>query len=246
MAEEPEDDTPTAPFWMATFSDMATLLLTFFVLIVAMSEVEVKKFKEALSFFQGRTGMMSYETVLPATQQNIARKSLAPTQEEVHSRSATFEELLRVLAEKDLDDLVQVNLTDRGLHIIITDSIMFRSGEAALLPKSQEILHVISSVMSDSDVNSVLVEGHTDNQPINTIRYPSNWELSAARAGSVVRFMLQQDTTLEADRYMAVGHGEFKPRGSNTTASGRAQNRRVEILYSWEPWQNKIPEIPIP
>ncbi len=245
---EDDEELPTAPFWMATFSDMATLLLTFFVLIVAMSEVEVKKFKEALSFFQGRTGMLQHETVVPSIQpQNVTIK-VGNKDETARARATSYEELMHALSEEELDGLVQVNVTDRGLHVIITDSVMFRSGEATLVEPSRRLLRTVARVLSDKGVQSVTVEGHTDNQPIHTSRYPSNWELSAARAGSVVRFLLEQDTALPPERYLAVGHGEFKPRDTNATPEGRARNRRVEILFSWEPWQNqtKTPLSPMP
>lgn len=238
---EDEEELPTAPFWMATFSDMATLLLTFFVLIVAMSEVEVKKFKEALSFFQGRTGMLNHETVIPSVQpQNVTIK-VGNKDEEAKVRATSYEELMHALAEEDLEDLVQVNVTDHGLHVIITDSVMFRSGEATLIEPSRYILRTIAGVLADDGVQSITVEGHTDNRPIRTSRFPSNWELSAARAGSVVRFLLQQETAIAPERYLAVGHGEFKPRDTNATPGGRSRNRRVEILFSWEPWQNQTP-----
>jgi chemotaxis protein MotB len=239
MAEE-DDDMPTAPFWMATFSDMATLLLTFFVLLVAMSEVEVKKFKEALSFFQGRTGMMQHEAVVPSMTTNVTIKMGEQTDsQELRARAETYEKLLEQLAENNLEGMVQVNMTEDGLHVIITDSVMFQSGAATLIEPSRLILSTIADVMAESEVESVIVEGHTDDRPIRTSRFPSNWELSAARAGSVVRFLLEQEATLAPERYQAVGHGEFKPRATNRTPDGRSRNRRVEILYSWQPWQSK-------
>lgn len=231
--EEEDNEEPSAPAWMTTFSDMATLLLTFFVMIVAMSEVEVKKFKEALSFFQGRTGLMQSEMVIPSIKNQVV------TQQQLSQEQARkYEELLKYLEENNLAGKVQVNLTDRGLHLIITDSVMFRSGEAELIEPSRTILRILAG-MIDSRIQSVVVEGHTDNVPISTTRYPSNWELSAARAAAVVRFLLEQTRALSPERYLAVGYGEFHPRAPNDTPEGRARNRRVEILFNWEPWQNE-------
>lgn len=230
--DDDSDDMPSAPFWMTTFSDMVTLLLTFFVLIVAMSEVEVKKFEEALSFFTGRTSMMQEDALIPPMrQQTLVRSAEA---------SERYEELLRYLKENDLDEKVQVNMTEQGLHVVITDSIMFRSGDAVLIEPSRTILRMIASVLAD--VESVVVEGHTDNRPIQTAAFPSNWELASARASSVVRFFLEQANALSPDKYVAVGYGEHHPKTSNDTAEGRAKNRRVEILFSWEPWQNPLNE----
>ena len=233
-----EDDQPTAPFWMATFSDMVTLLLAFFVMIVAMSEVEVKKFEEALSYFKGHTGLLeTSDAVLVPTPMVISA-----SEEEAEIRQAErFEDLLERLDEEGLEGAVQVNLTQRGLQISIADSIMFASGEAVLLPHAATALRVVAEAIGP-EVKGVAVEGHTDNIPIQTERYPSNWELSAARAAVVVRFFLAQDDALSPDHYQAAGYGEFRPRTSNETSEGRAQNRRVEILLSTAPWQT----IPLP
>ena len=228
-----DDDMPTAPFWMTTFSDMVTLLLTFFVLIVAMSEVEVKKFEEALSYFQGRPSLLSHDTVIPQAKQRPILKSASPEQ------IRRYEELLAYLKENGLEDKVRVNMTDQGLHVVITDSVMFSSGQATLIEPSRTVLQMVAHVLVQK-VSSVVVAGHTDDRPIATSQFPSNWELSGARASSVVRFLLEQETALEPDDYVAIGHGEYQPRESNETAKGRAQNRRVEILFSWEKWQNPL------
>jgi chemotaxis protein MotB len=240
MMDDDDEGGPTAPFWMVTFSDMATLLLTFFVMIVAMSEVEVKKFKEALSYFQGRTSVLLHDAAVPPPQTPVLdSKDRAEAEHEQIEQAVRFEELLEYLEENDLDGKVKVDMTDRGMHVIITDSVMFRSGQAQLLPDSRDILQRIAGVVR-TGVEMVVVEGHTDNQPINTQRYPTNWELSGARAASVVRFLLGQETALDPARYVAVGFGEFQPVASNTFSAGRAQNRRVEILFSWEPWHSEI------
>ncbi len=225
--DEPGDDMPTAPFWMVTFSDMVTLLLTFFVMIVAMSEVEVKKFEEALSYFQGSTGLLMQEGGPPDVATGEQFKS--------REQAAHYEELLDHLKADNLEDDVQVELTDRGIHIIITDSVMFRSGEAVLIEPSRTILKLLSTLI-DETVASVVVEGHTDDRPIHTARYPSNWELSAARAASTVRFLHAQTDALAPSQYVVIGYGPYRPVATNETSEGRAQNRRVEILLSWTPW----------
>jgi chemotaxis protein MotB len=233
-----EDDDPSAPFWMTTFSDMATLLLTFFIMIVSMSSVEVEKFKEAISYFQGRTSFLSHDAVLPPTQQQIVAVESAGGQELTDRENAQrFEALLDYLESEGLEDKVQVNLTEKGLHVVIVDSIMFASGEAELLPQSKEILVQVAGVLKET-AKAVVVEGHTDDRPISTTRFPTNWELSGSRAFSVVRFLQGQPSTLDPSGYVGIGHGQYRPVESNDTAAGRAKNRRVEILFSWEPWQN--------
>jgi chemotaxis protein MotB len=236
--EEEDDGVPTAPFWMTTFSDMVTLLLTFFVLIVSMSSVEIKKFNEALSYFQGRTSVLVNDAVVQTATKRVINDFRSIDQ------AQRYEELLQYLRDEGLEDKVQVNLTDKGLHVSITDSVMFDTGSAVLIGASKTLLRRIRAVLG-SDVESVVVEGHTDNRPIRTAHFPSNWELSGARASSVVRFLLEDEDVLTPARYLAVGYGEFQPVDTNDTAAGRSRNRRVEILFSWEPWQNeRTPYLP--
>lgn len=236
--EADEAEAPSAPFWMTTFSDMVTLLLVFFVLIVSMSSVQIEKFKEALSYFQGQTGVLKNRAAIPSSTAPIN----SPDREIENAEK--YQEFIAKLKEKDLADKVQVNLSEQGIHVIITDSLMFRSGHAELIDPSRTILRLLSEVISE-DVESIVVEGHTDTRPIRTPVYPSNWELSAARAGSVIRFLREQENARPPDRYVAIGYGEHHPKASNATAEGRAKNRRVEILLSWDPWQNKInPKLP--
>jgi chemotaxis protein MotB len=226
-----DDDVPTAPFWMTTFSDMVTLLLTFFVLIVSMSTVEIKKFHEALSYFQGRTSVLLNDAVIQSATRRVINDFRSIEQ------AQRYEELLEYLRQEGLEDKVQVNLSDKGLHVSITDSVMFATGSAELIGASKTLLRRIRAVLG-SDVESVVVEGHTDDRPIRTTLFPSNWELSGARASSVVRYLIEEEDDLSPARYLAVGYGEFHPVDTNQSADGRARNRRVEILFSWEPWQN--------
>lgn len=234
----PESDEPTAPFWMATFSDMVTLLLAFFVMLVAMSEVEVQKFEEALSYFHGHTGMLKNEMALVA-----GPTTPATLENEAVQQADRFEELLERLDEAGLLDAVEVALTENGIHLTMLDSVMFASGTAALLPSAERVLSAVAGVL-DAEIQSVVVEGHTDSVPIQTATFPSNWELSTGRAAAVVRFFLAREDALTPDRYQAAGYAEFRPRASNATAEGRAQNRRVAILISTDPWPTPQPPTP--
>lgn len=255
-ASSDEIEEPTAPFWMTTFSDMVTLLLTFFVMIVSMSEVEVKKFQDALSYFQGRTGMLTNDSVVQhrgtpttgrgttisqTTSDRPSPGSPEALQLQAYDRAEQarrYEELLEYIREQGLGGQVQVNLTEEGLHFVLNDAVMFRPGEANLVEPSRTLLALISTLLTP-DVQQIVVEGHTDDRPISTMRFPSNWELSTARSASVVRHFLDQTGALPAGRYMSVGKGEFHPVTTNETEEGRSQNRRVEIFFLWTSWQNK-------
>jgi chemotaxis protein MotB len=229
-----DNEQPTAPFWMTTFSDMMTLLLVFFVLIVSMSEIKIKRFEEALTYFQGGRGVLNQQSVMNNTLQTHDTPNINRRQAE------QFEELNAYLRENGLEDKVQVNLRPDGVQTVITtDSVMFDSGEAKIIEPAGTILRLLAGVI-DADIQAVAVEGHTDSLPIQTRQYPTNWELSAARAATVVRFLQRHEDVLSPERYVALGYGEYRPVASNATPAGRAQNRRVEILFSWESWQNKM------
>ncbi len=227
MAESPlaafaDDDEPTAPFWMATFSDMMTLLLTFFVMLVAMSTVEVKKFEEAMSYFTGKRGMISEPGVMPGIM-GIAG------QHDTRERAREFEDIAREIQERGLSSAVDVDLTERGVRVTFIDSVAFAAGSAALKSPAREVLRDVAAMVTAAA--AIEVEGHTDDRPIATSAYPSNWELSAARAAAVVRFLLDQPGALAPEHYMAAGYGEFQPRAPNDIPEGRARNRRITVLF---------------
>jgi chemotaxis protein MotB len=234
-----EDDDPSAPFWMTTFSDMATLLLTFFIMIVSMSTVEIEKFKEAMSYFQGSTSVLQQASVTPPIREQIVSSQPSGGETQEVEQANRYESVLEYLEQQGLQDKVQVNMTEEGLHVVIVDSLMFTSGSAELLPQSRSILGQLAALLTDA-AKAIIVEGHTDDQPIATAAFPSNWELSSARAMSVVRFLLEQSSALDPSEYIGRGHGEYRPVDTNLTSSGRARNRRVEILFSWQQWQNSI------
>ena len=217
-----EEEEPTAPFWMATFSDMMTLLLTFFVMLVAMSSVEVKKFEEAISYFTGRRGMMEQEGLMPGIM-GVAG------QHDVRMEARAFEDISRDIQEKGLGEGVEVDLTEVGIRVTFVDSIAFASGSVELGGPARSVLERAAELAST--VAAVEVEGHTDDVPIATSAYPSNWELSAARAAAVVRFLVGQPDALPPDRYSATGYGQFQPRADNDTPEGRARNRRITVLF---------------
>jgi len=232
-AAEADDDMPTAPFWMTTYGDIMTLLVTFFVLLISMSEIRMKKFQDAISNFQREPGVLAGETAVVSTEHSAASSSRA----EVRQRHERYERFLERLREKGLEDDIQANLVEDGIHVVIADSLMFRTGRARLIEPSRSILRLLTDLLSD-EVQSVVVEGHTDNRPINTERFPSNWELSTARAAASVRFLQENAPEYDPSLFTAVGYGSHHPRATNKTSEGRARNRRVEILFSWRSWNS--------
>lgn len=223
--QQEEDDAPSSPFWMTTYSDMVTLLLTFFVLIVSMSEVELVRFKEALSFFNGRTSVLKNESVISPPRPEEEHHDL------LRRRDHALDALARYLRENGMEDKIKVHVSEKGVHVSIVDSVVFASGRAEVLQTAKPLLTKVGEVLTPF-ARHIVVEGHTDNRPISTSQFPSNWELSGARAASVVRFFLLQSASIHPRQYRTIGHGEFHPVASNRTAAGRARNRRVEILFN--------------
>ena len=232
MADNDEDEEPTAPFWLTTYSDMVTLLLTFFVMIVAMSEVKQDHFMEAISFFKGRTSVFQNSQPVPIIPRQSDPSALLREQAE------EIESLLNFIEAEGLEDKVQINFEEESMHVVITDAVLFNSGSSILQETAREILSLTANI-SPELTESISVIGHTDDRPIRTAQYPSNWELSSARASAVVRFLLSQENSLPSDRYQAIGQGEFDPVDTNDTPEGRARNRRIELLINWKQWQNK-------
>ena len=136
--------------------------------------------------------------------------------------------------EQSLSDLLQSDMiTVRGneqwLEVELKSSLLFDSGDSTLSVPALELLSSLASILK-VQTNPVRVEGFTDNQPINSVRYPSNWELSAGRAAAVVKFFIEEGVA--ANRLAAIGYGEHQPVNSNDTESGRAENRRVVLMIS--------------
>jgi chemotaxis protein MotB len=153
-------------------------------------------------------------------------------EKELLALRATQDELVSELKSEIADKTVQVERIRDQLRVDLVDEVLFDSGEATLKPAGVAVFAKIGAVLAKASDRRVDVQGHTDNVPITGAlarRFPTNWELSAARATNVVRF-LQEQAKLDPRRLSASAHGEFQPKGPNDTDAGRRQNRRIEIL----------------
>ncbi|WP_110114141.1 flagellar motor protein MotS [Bacillus sp. CGMCC 1.16541] len=239
--------------WLVTFSDLVTLILVFFILLFSMSQIDNVKFRALAQSFQ-RSEIFEYnQSVIPfdymesstvksvegkphqATQfqhaqENGAQSSVASTAEGSISLDEILVEVQSYLEESNLTDVVLVNRDDRGVVLVLQEQILFDTGEAVLLSHAYPLLDKIGNLISTIP-NYVKIEGHTDNRPITTYRYPSNWELSTARASSVIRYFISKND-VDSTRFIAVGYGDTRPLVSNTTPENLQKNRRVEIVIS--------------
>jgi len=212
------------PGWVVTYGDMMSLLLTFFILLVSFSTIQETKFKEAMESLQGALGVLKkYPTAIE--QPNIQIPQPRQTANEMIYYQVR--QLEQFLLEKRLDKKVRVEVTSDGIKLSIVDSTLFASAQAELQPGARQLLDRIAMMLGGIG-KDVTISGHTDSIPISTVRFPSNWELSAARAISVARRF--QSRGVDPKRISAVGYGEYRPVSTNDTADGRQANRRVEIF----------------
>jgi len=229
--EEPKE--LTAPFWMATFSDMVTLLLVFFILILSFSVIELEKFKGAMSSMKGALG------VLPEFQSAIKKPTKDPIDFRkdlnyrygLNVRLEEIKEFQEMVKSENLSDMIEVEMTDAGVKVRLGDRLLFDVAEADLKPEAFKVLNGIAGLLSSS-FETLYIEGHTDNVPINTEEFPSNWELSTARALRVLKYFYQVKK-VDPQKLAAVGHGEHRPMVDNDSPGNRAKNRRVEISIKW-------------
>ncbi|PGK51368.1 flagellar motor protein MotB [Priestia megaterium] len=239
--KKPHEEHENHERYLVTYSDLITLLLAFFIILYAMSSVDQDKFDAfsqslSVAFNHGTTSPIEFD----GTYNKNARKEA--TQEELkeikdakenNQLKQVKEKIDKVISDKKLTQQIETKLDDEGLHIILTNEILFESGDAKVKPQMRSVLRNIA-LLIDSIPNEVSISGHTDNLPISTPLYPSNWELSAARAVSVLKETLKSDPNLKPNRLSAAGYGEHHPAASNNTEKGRQKNRRVEILIKRE------------
>jgi chemotaxis protein MotB len=220
--------------WLISYADFITLLFAFFVVMYAVSVVNVGKYKvlsDALGdAFGGRGAATKVNTsieVEPLPLANIiARKRAEAAKRDRERLELLARKLNSVLAPLVNTGKVRVTRNARGITVEINASVLFDEGAAALTGNARETLGTVAGLLKD-DTHAIEVEGHTDNTPIRNAAFPSNWELSAVRASTVVRLFVESGV-LER-RLAAVGRGANLPIASNDDPAGRARNRRVAV-----------------
>lgn len=216
--------------WMSTYSDTVTLLMTFFVLLFVITsqnnESASKVVLEALN--GGGSSILQFdlydgEVPLIGGESDIEGEGVLTKKEQTYKEAKDF-----LSNNQELKDIVTIEDNERGVLVQLKDNILFESASSQLREESKMILNKVSDLLSNLD-NDILVEGHTDNIPINTYDFPSNWELSADRAVNVVRYFVEA-RGLDPTRFSASGYGEYHPVAPNDTYENMAKNRRVNIL----------------
>ena len=258
MAKKRAEEAPPAALWKDTFSDLMNLLLCFFVLLFSMSTVDAAKFEQlaaslssSFSILPSGGSALSKEGILVssgASQLNDLSdyyndmgldtegdmsEEIENAYEEVEKAGLEeseimAEEIQQMLENQGVSDEVEITATSRYVMLNLSGAILFNSGKAELTDEAQELLDKVSVAIKEYDDNTITIEGHTDNVPINTPQYPDNMMLSLYRAYNVFDFFVSQKGFNEKSM-TSTGRGEAVPVATNDTAEGRAQNRRVEI-----------------
>ncbi|TMN21193.1 flagellar motor protein MotS [Lentibacillus cibarius] len=249
-------DDSGAPKWMVTYSDMVTLILVFFILLFSMSQIDIAKFDAISESFRNRmifdfypspvpmenptehtrdeeSGKNTNEFDTPSDLKGNKDRAEEDTEEKKKdSLDKLLESVEQYLQNNKLNDVISANRTDRGVVLVLQESILFETGEAEVLDSGKPFLDKIGNLLENIP-NDVRVEGHTDNRPISSYRYPSNWELSGARASSVIRYLISRNDFVP-ERFTAAGFGDTRPVVPNTSEANWRKNRRVEMVIMEE------------
>ena len=211
------------PSWMTTLGDLLTLLLTFFVLQISFASFKQEKIEELVSTLRGAMGALEAGRQIGFPRKKAVKEDLSFVR-----TIETIQEIEEYASQKDwLQEEFGKSVTSRGLVITMAADVLFAPGKVKIKWKGKRLLNMIAERIKRSSFH-ISIEGHTDDVPINTTQFPSNWELSGIRAVSVLKYLIKRD--IAPQRLSAVGYGQFKPKYRNDTPEGRMRNRRVEIV----------------
>ncbi|MBN1114807.1 MAG: OmpA family protein [Oligoflexia bacterium] len=267
MSDEPrkkkEEQKAGAPAWMVTFSDMTTLLLTFFVLLLSFANTDLIKYKEALGSLKDAFGVQTLEignfqaqspspisleapTPKPFAiiEHEVSGGRRADTQEDVREGEAVeegldketkemLEDIRKLIMDEGLLDEVGVDVEQGKIHIRARANVLFDSGSVKIKRESYSLLKKIAFLMKKTRYN-LTIEGHTDSDSVSG-SFPSNWELSSVRATTVLRFI--NLAGVDKVRLRPIGYGDSRPLVPNTSARNKVLNRRVEFVFTKEMWE---------
>ena len=221
--------------WLTTFNDLVTLLMVFFVLLFTMSTIDKEKMSDLQYALQSGLGVLKQgKNVQIEVKENQPIKDMSNLKTQASGwKDKPHGQSMQGFMQDAMDELradigIRVIYTDQGARLRFEDELLFSFGRAEIDPEGFSFLDKIAGAIHKMPY-PIRVEGHTDNVPIHTKRFPSNWELSTARAVNVLKYFV--DTCkIDPRRMSAVGYGESKPLVSNDSAAPRSKNRRVEIV----------------
>jgi chemotaxis protein MotB len=259
MAKRQPDDPPKgAPAWQSTFADLMNLLLCFFVLLFSMSTVDAQKFEEVVASFNqtfsiftagataigdgilisngvsqlneldqfiNSTGKMDNGEIVS---EDVAAAQAAVEQAQMEEAEQLAEKVQEAIDEQNMDEAIDVDFTAQYVQLTLKGALLFDSGSTELKDEAKPVLDQVGVILQKYAEGTIEIEGHTDNVPMSGVKYSNNDELSSGRALSVFNYLLSV-TDLDPANIKHAGRGEYVPIADNSTAEGRAKNRRVEI-----------------
>jgi chemotaxis protein MotB len=238
LAAEPEEGSPS---WMTSFCDMIMLMLCFFVLLLSFAKTDDSTFHSALGSVRqalggpepfsneaAPRGAPSAPTESERKAAPLATAAFARQKAQEEARLARFREYLDA---RGLAAQVEVSASPRGIVLRTRDRVLFESAEAHLKPDGTAVLDAVRGLCRELEAR-LTVEGHSDDRPIQSTLFPSNWELSGARASAVLRYLVANG--VDPERVHVAGYADTHPVASNATEEGRAQNRRVEFVFAYD------------
>lgn len=232
MAKKKHEEHENHERWLVSYADFITLLFAFFVVMYSISSVNEGKFRTVSDSIKAALNpiVSPSSTLTPFTLGENKALTIKPTIEDAKEPAVRrLRQIMRSIKSETHLEIVQMKeLTNGDIVLTLPDAVLFRSGESALRPEARPFMEAIGEVLIELD-RHVRVEGHTDNVPISTVQFPSNWELSATRAVTVVRTLSEQ-YGVQASHLTAVGHADSRSITDNLTPENRAKNRRVEIV----------------
>lgn len=240
MAEEEEESggEEGAPAWMATFSDLATLLLTFFVLLLSFANMDIQNFRTAMGSVKEAMGVRvelrgEYAAIsnTPIEMSTVQAQSFISVSDLSKISDAAERLMKKLIKERKLEGKVEVVGTSRGIALRTRDNVLFDPGSADVEARGAATLELVAELMTSFE-GEVEIQGHTDDIPTGGGRFASNWELSTARAIAVLR-SLADDHGIAEPRLHVAGYADKRPVAPMNTAEGRAKNRRVEFLFEY-------------
>jgi len=224
MRRRDREESKKTGSWLTTYSDMVTLLLAFFVLLFAFSSIDEGKFSSVINAFQNYLGVLQQgqsflesPAPLPYDYSDLGNQQLVEL----------FQQMTEYIEQTGMEG-VELELQERGLIVRFAEQVFFDLGQATLKPNALEILDSLADQLRDLP-NPLRVEGHTDDWPIRTSTFPSNWELSVHRATNVVRYLIEEEG-FDPQMLSVAGYAEYRPIRPNDTVQNRALNRRVDIV----------------
>lgn len=226
--KDKKSDAPQgAPMWMVTYGDMMSLLLTFFVLILSFSSIQEAGFKQAIGSLKGALGILGdHDYIIHLGKIMIPESTYAVLTRHTMQTTGEISKKLNFVSEYEN---VEVYEDDNGVNVVIPAKVLFGAGDDRINPAAEPLLKKVGAFLYELKHNKIYIEGHTDSSPINTLRFPSNWHLSTARAISIGTF-LHERCAVHNDRLTVAGRAEFDPIAPNDSEENREKNRRVAIL----------------